>query len=261
MNLVEKNRRRAVLGVFMTIRSTQLTLHVCPSPAGMAEKAAEIFLERCKQAIAERGMCSICLSGGNTPVPLYRLLSTPAWMDRLPWEKIAFYWVAEHGVPPDSESSIYGVARRELLHLSPSTRFYRIRGELPPEEAARSYEKLLREHFGLNDGEFPVFDLIILGLSPTGHAASLHPGGAALTETKRLVLDEYLPELKEDRISLTLPVFNNARACMFMVSGREKHQTLSKVLNLLAPPTLPAQLVRPHSGELLWVVDEAAAQG
>lgn len=245
----------------MTTRSTQLTLHVCPNPAAMAEKSAEIFLERCNKAIAERGLASVCLSGGNTPVPLYRLLSTPAWLDRLPWEKIAFYWVAEHGVPADHESSIYGVARRELLHLSPSTRFYRIRGELPPQEAARSYEKLLKEHFGLADGEFPSFDLMILGLSPTGHTASLHPDGLALSETKRLVLDEYLPERKEDRITLTLPVFNNARACMFMVSGKEKHSVLSSALNLLAPPTLPAQRIRPQNGELLWVVDEAAAQG
>jgi len=227
----------------------------------MAEKSAEILLKRCQQAIAERGMCSVCLSGGNTPVPLYRLLSTPAWLDRLPWEKIAFYWVAEHHVPPDDEASIYGVARRELLHLSPSTRFYRIRGELPPEEAARTYEKLLVDHFGLNEGEYPVFDVILLGLSPVGHTASLHAGGVALTEKKRLVVDEYLPEIKEDRISLTLPVFNNARACLCMVSGKEKHPVLARVLNLLAPPALPAQCIRPHSGELLWVVDEAAAQG
>ena len=245
----------------MTVRSTQLTLHVCPSPAAMAEKAAEIVLERCRLAVTARGLCSICLSGGNTPVPLYRLLSTPAWLERLPWEKIAFYWVAEHHVPPDDETSIYGVARRELLHVSPSTRYYRIRGELPPEEAARSYEKLLQEHFGLNEGEFPVFDLMILGLSPTGHTASLHPGALSLIEKKRLVLDEYLPALKEDRVSLTLPVFNNARSCLFMVSGRGKHQVLAKTLNLLAPPTLPAQFVRPHAGELIWVVDEAAAQG
>ena len=90
---------------------------------------------------------------------------------------------------------------------------------------------------------------------------SIFPNSPALAERKRLVIDQYVPERKANRLTLTLPVINNSRCCIFLVTGKEKHQVLGQVLDLLAEPTLPAQMVRPSVGDLIWVVDEAAATG
>lgn len=229
----------------------------------MAERAAHLLAELCEQAIAERGIFTMAISGGDTPVPLFNLLASPDWAERLPWEKIALYWVDERCVAPDHPRSNYGVARRTLLSEVPATRFYRMRGELNPEEAARAYEELLREHFSLAPGEFPRFDCVLLGMGEDGHTASLFPNEPVLDETKHLVVDQYVRSIKTDRLSLTLPVINHARHCLFLVSGAEKHPMLTKVLNLLEPPShaFPAQLVRPPLGELVWIIDEAAATG
>lgn len=242
-------------------RSIHLSLHIHKDPSAMAERAAHLLAELCEQAIAERGIFNIALSGGSTPVPLFRLISSPDWAERLPWEKIAVYWVDERCVGPENPQSNYGVARRDLLSHVQATRFYRMKGELDPVDAARAYEDLLRDHFRLLPGEFPRFDCVLLGMGSDGHTASLFPGEPGLYEGDRLVVDQYVRSLKTDRLTMTLPVLNNARYCMFLVSGAEKHEVLSRALNLLAEPSLPAQLVRPPLGELVWIVDEAAALG
>jgi 6-phosphogluconolactonase len=203
----------------------------------------------------------VALSGGSTPIPLFRLLAGRDWAERLPWEKIHLYWVDERCVGPEHADSNYGMARRELLSQVPATRYYRMKGEATPESAAQSYENLLREHFRLGPGELPKFDFILLGMGGDGHTGSLFSGSPGLLEKKRLVIDQYVPELKADRLTLTLPVLNNARCCLFLVNGAEKHAVLAKALDLLATPSLPAQMVRPGFGDLIWIVDEQAALG
>ncbi|MDR3044301.1 MAG: 6-phosphogluconolactonase [Desulfovibrio sp.] len=245
----------------MPHRSVNLALHVMKDPAAMAEKTAQLLLERCERAVAARGVFTLALSGGSTPIPLFRLLATPAWLDRLPWEKIAVYWVDERCVEPDNPQSNYGVARRELLSLAPATRFYRMKGEMDPMEGAAAYEALLREHFDLEDGAWPRFDMVLLGMGEDGHTASLFPDSTGLAEHTRLVIDQYVLATKSDRLTLTLPVLNNARCCVFLVSGGEKHPVLARALDLLAEPTLPAQFVKPANGDLVWIVDEGAAKG
>ena len=240
---------------------THLSVYVMEDPTGIARQSAEIIEKLCKEALAERGVFNIAISGGKTPVPLFKLLSSPAWVDRLHWEKINLYWVDERGVPPEHPDSNYRVAREELLSYVPATKFYRIRGELDPQEAAEAYEKLLISHFNLEPGELPRFDCVILGMGADGHVASLFPGISEYIETNHLVIDLYVQKLHSSRITMTLPVLNNARSCLFLVSGREKHDAISSALNLLTHPELPAQKVRPINGELLWVIDEAAAQG
>ena len=136
-----------------------------------------------------------------------------------------------------------------------------MRGEEDPVEAAVKYEKQLRTEFDLGPQDMPRFDFVLLGMGEDGHTGSIFPNSPALAEKKRLVIDQYVPERKADRLTLTLPVINNARCCMFLVTGAEKHTVLSRALDLLAPPTLPAQMVRPGFGDLVWVVDEAAATG
>jgi len=242
-------------------RSIHLTLHIHKDAAAMAERAAHLFAGCCEEAVAERGVFTVALSGGKSPLPLFRLLAGKDWAERLPWGKIHIYWVDEHCVGPEHADSNYGIIRRELLSQVSATHYFRMKGEESPERAAQIYEDLLRDHFKLAPGEFPRFDFVQLGMGTDGHTGSLFSGTPGLSEKKRLVLDQYVPECKADRLTLTLPVLNNARCCMFLVSGQEKRDVLATALNLLAPPSLPAQMVRPGFGDLIWIVDEQAALG
>lgn len=245
----------------MQSRSIHLSLHIHKDPEAIAERAAHLLAAMCEEAINERGLFRMAISGGHTPVPLFRLLTKQDWSDRLPWDKIGIYWVDERCVEPDNPESNYGVARKELLSKVPATHYYRMRGDEDPEKAAAAYEELIREDFYLGPKELPRFDLMILGMGSDGHTASIFPGSPIMAEKKKLVTEVYVPEKQEDRITLTLPVINNARSCMFLVTGAEKHAALSDVLNLLSEPVLPAQCVRPGSGSLIWIVDQAAASG
>lgn len=245
----------------MKSRSIHLSLHIHKDPEAMAERAAHFIIDLCEEAVAERGLFRMAISGGHTPVPLFRLLAQPDWAERLPWDKIDIFWVDERCVAADDPESNYGVARREFLSKAPVTRYHRMRGDLDPEQAARDYEELLREDFYLGPRELPRFDLMLLGMGADGHTASLFPGSPALHETQKLVTEVYVPELQQDRITLTLPVINNSRCCMFLVTGAEKRAALGDVLNLLSEPVLPAQKVRPRAGDLVWILDKHAATG
>ncbi len=241
--------------------STHLSLHVTPTPEALAQVTAQLLVDQCTQSIAERGHFTLALSGGSTPRALFHLLASEPYRSTIPWEKVEFYWVDERCVDPDSPESNYRVARDELLHMVSATKFYRIKGELDPAEAAQAYDHLLRQHFELGSGELPRFDCALLGMGEDGHIASLFPGEDGLDITDRLVIDQRVRALKSDRISLTLPVLNNARCCLFMVQGARKHAALSKALDLLATPELPAQRIRPTNGALIWVIDDAARTG
>lgn len=242
-------------------RSIHLSLHIHKDPDAMAERAAHIIAAACEEAIAERGEFKMAISGGKTPLPLFRLLSRSDWVDALPWEKISLFWVDERCVEADDPRSNYGTARRELLSYVPCTQFYRMRGDTEPEKAALAYEQTLRNEFNLKPGELPRFDMILLGMGKDGHTASLFPRSPALEVRNRLVIDQYVPHKGIDRLTMTLPVLNNARSCIFMVNGKDKNEVLKRALNLLDKPELPAQLVHPPIGDLIWIVDEAAATG
>jgi 6-phosphogluconolactonase len=227
----------------------------------MAERAAHILSAACEEAVAERGVFKIALSGGQTPTPLFRLLAASDWADHLPWDKMTFFWVDERCVSPDHPDSNYGLARRELLSHVPATHFFRMHGDEDPVRAAAQYGQTIRGDFNLGENDLPRFDFMLLGIGEDGHTGSIFPNSPAFAEKKRFVIDQYVPERKADRLTLTLPVINNSRCCMFLVNGRGKHDMLSQALNLLSEPTLPAQMVRPSGGDLIWIVDEAAATG
>ena len=146
-------------------RSIHLTVHIHKDPAAMAERAAHILAAACEEAIADRGVFRIALSGGQTPTPLFRLLAGEDWADRLPWDKMTFYWVDERCVGPDHPDSNYGLARRELLSMVPATHFFRMRGEEDPVEAAVKYEQQIRAEFNLGPQELPRFDFMLLGMA------------------------------------------------------------------------------------------------
>ena len=241
--------------------TTHLSLYVTADENAMAQEAAGIIAAQCKEAIAKRGVFTIAFSGGKTPVPLFRLLAEPVWAKAVDWSKTVVYWVDERCVSPDDEFSHYRIARDELLSKVEATRFYRMKGEDHPEEAAKAYSRLLADHFCLIPGEFPRFDCVLLGVGTDGHTASLFSGDPALSNTTDIVADVFNPKQKMPRLTLTLPVLNNARCCIFLASGRVKNHILSTALNLMAAPVLPAQMVRPHNGKLCWIIDNTAYQG
>jgi 6-phosphogluconolactonase len=238
---------------------------VVDSSDALFQAAASEFFLRAIDAVNTTGRFTVALSGGSTPRGLYRLLATdPAWRDQLPWQNMHFFWGDERHVPPEHADSNFRMANEALLSVAPvpAANVHRMHGEAAnAADAAREYEDELHEAFGLKAGEVPRFDLILLGLGPEGHTASLFPGTHALTENQRLVVSNWVGKLFADRITLTPPVLNNAACVMFIVSGPDKATALKGILEgPYEPDQLPAQLVNPTNGRLVWLLDRAAAQ-
>jgi len=232
------------------------------TPQELFEAAAEEVVRAAKEAVAQRGRFTIVLSGGSTPKNLYNLLATNA-RTVLPWDRMFFFWGDERHVPPTDPESNYGTAEETMLSKIPvaAGNVFRIPTENPDAAAAaEAYEHTLRKFFQLGPGEIPTFDLILLGMGPDGHTASLFPGTAGLQEKSRLVIANWVDKLKTSRLTLTLPVLNAARCVVFLVSGTDKAPALHAVLKGDAPgEQYPAKLVRPSQGSLIWLLDRAAA--
>jgi 6-phosphogluconolactonase len=228
------------------------------------EAAAEEIVQATKDAVAVRGRFTIALSGGSTPKSLYNLLATNA-KSLLPWDRMFFFWGDERHVPPTDAESNYRMAEETMLSKIPVTpgNVFRVPAENPDAaEAAHAYEETLRKFFALEPGQFPRFDLILLGMGPDGHTASLFPETAALLEKSRLVVANWVEKFKTSRITFTLPVLNAARVIAFLISGTDKAEALKAVLESNAPgEQYPSKLVRPDDGKLIWLVDRAAASG
>jgi 6-phosphogluconolactonase len=225
------------------------------TPEGLAEAAARAFVEGAAEAIAERGRFAVALAGGSTPKATYEVLARDHSED-VDWPNVHAFFGDERTVPPDHEDSNYRMAREALLDHVPVGSVHRVRGELPPDEAAASYERDLGQFFG---GEFPVLDLVMLGIGEDGHTASLFPETAALEVTDRLAAANPVPKLDTTRLTLTVPVLNAAREVCFLVSGAGKAGPLAEILEGdAAPRQYPAKLVRPPGGPT-WMVDRAAA--
>jgi 6-phosphogluconolactonase len=222
--------------------------------ASLAQAAAEHFVAQASQAVAARGRFLAALSGGSTPRATYELLASEAFAARVDWPRLHVFWGDERCVPPDHAESNYRMAREALLDKVPipAGNVHRIRGELPPDRAAAAYQAQLEAVLG-EDGRF---DLILLGMGADGHTASLFPGAAALEERVRWVVGNYVEKLDAWRVTLTLPLINRARHVLFLVSGAAKADALARVR---AGHPLPAALVQPGHGELVWLVDRDAA--
>ena len=224
------------------------------------QAAANEFASRLERAARERGRFCVALSGGNTPKGLYGLLAGGAYSS-LPWDKVFFFWSDERHVPPDHPDSNYRTAKEALLsRISvPAENVFRFPAEdSDAEKAALKYDQTLKTFFGARGGDIPRFDLILLGMGADGHTASLFPGSRALEENSRLVVANWVEKLKSYRFTFTFPLINQARCVMFLVTGKDKASALSAVLGD-SPSALPSQRVRPVDGELLWLLDQAAA--
>jgi 6-phosphogluconolactonase len=223
--------------------------------------AAEEIAHFAGEAICTHGEFTFCLSGGSTPASTYELLAT-RFFGSVDWKEVRFYWGDERCVPPDNPESNYAMANRTLLGklaLKPE-QVFRMRGELAPEEGARDYEKQLKQSFGLGDGEFPRFDLILLGLGDNRHTASLFPGDPAIHEMRRSVVAVNVNAEPPNRLSFTPPVLNNAERVMFLAAGEKKAEAVRDIIKgTHDPDRFPAQIVAPANGEVMWFLDRAAA--
>lgn len=237
-------------------------VRVCPDAPAVARAAARLFVEWAWQAIAREGAFCVALSGGSTPPELYRLLGTGEFRSQVDWAKVHLFWGDERAVPPDHPESNYGMARREMLVRIPipSANVHRMEAERSNlGRAAQDYEAVLRRLLLLDAHGFPRFDLIILGLGPDGHTASLFPGAPKFRGTSRWVSTPPHPRFGNRRMTLTLPVLNAAHRVLFLVTGAEKAAVLRDVLEGTQDPPLPAQLVTVPDGRREFLVDKAAA--
>jgi 6-phosphogluconolactonase len=247
----------------MTQCCASCEVRILPDGAAIARRAAQKFVEAAAAAASEKGSFSVALAGGSTPKALYALLvSDPALRAQVPWDKMHAFFGDERHVGPDHPDSNFRMATEAMISKSPlkPAQVTRTKGEYPDaSQAAREYEQAIRSHFKLPEGKFPRFDLVLLGMGSEGHTASLFPGTKALHEKNRIAVSNWVGKLLSDRITLTAPAINNAAHVIFMVTGADKAPALTAVLErVYEPDQLPAQLIRPANGTLLWLVDTAA---
>lgn len=230
------------------------------SPEQLAIVAAERFVECAEEVLRESDRFCVVLAGGNTPRRVYQLLASEPFNSRLDLSKVHLFFGDERAVPSDHPDSNYAMVYETLISrvAIPARNVHRIAGEGDVSENARQYESHLRSFF---DGQlWPRFDLVLLGMGEDGHTASLFPNSAALKEHSRWVLATRNEQSGQDRITLTVPVFNHARRVMFLVVGDKKAQRLKEVLRpQSASDQLPAQRIKPTNGVIEWLVDAEAA--
>jgi 6-phosphogluconolactonase len=233
---------------------------VFATPEELAVSAAERFVECAAKLDGELDRFSVALAGGRTPKRVYELLAGERFKSRVEWSQVYLFFGDERSVPPTHPDSNYAMVYETLISkvAIPAKNVHRIIGEGEPHESARAYEIQLRTFFaGLT---WPRFDLVLLGMGEDGHTASLFPNSVALEEKERWAMATRNERAHQDRITLTIPVFNHAAQVIFLVTGKEKAQRLAEVLRpQTGPETFPAQAIKPVDGTLEWFADAAAA--
>ena len=236
------------------------SISVFNTPEQLAFAAAERFVECAEESLRESDCFCVVLAGGNTPRRVYQMLATEPFNSRMDWSKVHLFFGDERAVPADHPDSNYAMVYETLISkiAIPTHNVHRIPGEGDVNENARQYENHLRTFF--SGQAWPRFDLVLLGMGEDGHTASIFPNSATLNERSRWVVAARNDQSGQDRITLTVPVFNHARRVMFLVVGDKKAQRLKEVLRLQpASEQLPAQAIKPINGTIEWLVDAEAA--
>ncbi len=230
----------------------------------MSEAAASLVVTRACAKVATGKIFSLALSGGNTPRRLYQLLATDAISAQLPWEHTHLFQVDERCVPPDHPESNFRMIREAWLDRVPAAKahFHRMAAEQPDlDQAACDYANELAQVLQPAPGQFPRFDLILLGMGSDGHTASLFLGSKALTEMKLWVTSNFVEKFHMNRLTLTFPVLNAAAELVFLVAGADKAETLQKVLRPeQGAAQFPSQGIHPANGQVRWYLDADAAR-
>lgn len=230
----------------------------------LSERVAETVALYITDRAKVKDRIAIALSGGTTPKGVYERLASENLRRRIPWNQVHLFWGDERCVPPGDLESNYSLAYRRLISRVPIPleNVHRMPGvKADPEQAAGEYEQTLRDFFRSSPGEWPAFDLVLLGIGWNGHTASLFPGSSVLQEKKRWVAAPYVDNLKSYRLTLTLPVFNHARRVIFLAAGKEKAQVIKELrATSHTRARFPFLLIRPHDGRLVFFLDKAAAR-
>jgi 6-phosphogluconolactonase len=238
-----------------------MQIAIYPDTNTLSHEAAQFIVRLANEAIVTRGRFTIALSGGSTPKVLYGLLGDEPYRSQIDWVQVDIFWSDERCVPPDSEESNYYLAQQVLLNKIPipAGQVHRMPADQPDRDAAsQAYTEEMQRTFGTNG--IPNFDLIQLGMGPEGHTASLFPHQPSLHEQQRLVMPVSVPKPPPLRLTFTPPLLNAARQVLFLVTGAEKADAVQAVLEgEYDPDEYPAQIVRPDNGEVVWMLDNAAA--
>jgi 6-phosphogluconolactonase len=243
----------------------QRDIRILADPAAITRRAADEFVKCASEAVAKNGVFNVAFAGGSTPKSLYALLADdPAYRSKIAWDKVRVFFGDERHAPPDSPESNFRMASEALFSkgLLKPEQIARIKGEYPDtEKAALEYEQVLRAYFHLKDGEYPRFDLVLLGMGDEGHTLSLFPGTKALHPGRRIVVRNWVGKFYTERITLTAEAVNHANRVMFLITRADKAPALKAVLEgPYEPEQLPAQFIQPASGNALWLIDRDAAK-
>ncbi len=241
-------------------------IRVAGSVQDWAHQAAAFIASVSERAILANGRFIMALSGGSTPKTLYQTLASSEWKTRFDWKKIHFLFGDERCVPPDHQDSNFNMAQASLFHplAVPLNHIFRMKGEgEDPSAVAREYEQTIRQLTETQPPTMPRIDLVLLGLGDDGHTASLFPGTSALQEIKKIVTVGQAPTGIRSRLTLTLGVLNQAAMVLFLVTGTTKADMVRRIFEptSAADRSLPAARVSPESGQLVWMLDQAAAAG
>jgi len=233
---------------------------VSESVDALAERVAEDLSALITETLKVKPRFSIALSGGATPQKLYKRLAHAPYASSIPWSKVWIFFGDERCVPPDHSDSNFRMAKETLFNHVPvvSHQVLRMHGEGAPPQAARDYENEMKRIFGTGE-PFPTLDLVLLGLGTDGHTASLFADSPALMDGDRWVVGNVVRSLQTVRITMALPVINNAKQVWFLATGPKKAAMFARVRET-ANPAYPASLVDPHSGQLRWYVDKAITE-
>ncbi len=226
----------------------------------MAKRAANIFAGTAKECVTRKNLFTVAISGGSTPRDMHKLLAEEPHRSEIPWGKTHIFWVDERCVGVDDPASNFGLAKKDFLERIPIPleQIHPMPGEFAPEEGAKIYQKGMEKVFQTKEEDFPIFDLIFLGMGKDGHTASLFPGGKPSHAPGRWVIAVKGGDPNVYRLTLTYGVLNQARRVYFLVSGKEKAPIVKTVMEN-KDVRLPAQGIQPVKGKLAWLLDKEAA--
>ena len=240
--------------------ATPYHIHTCNSPEEVAKALADNFTASAKQTT---GLFTAGLAGGSTPALFLQTLGSQPYQEIIPWENIHFFWSDERCVQPDHPESNFGMAKHFLLDniKIPDKNIHRIYGENDPVSEAQRYASEIKKWVPDDDSALPRFNWILLGLGSDGHTASLFPGAGILDEKKRICRVARHPLTQQKRITMTLPLINNARRIIFLATGENKARIVAEITGSKEPDkNLPASLILPWAGTLEYYLDDAAAR-
>ncbi|TAN59882.1 6-phosphogluconolactonase [bacterium] len=233
---------------------------ILETPEEVFIEAANIFIETASLAITQRGVFIVALSGGNTPLGLYKLFAERPYCGNINWQKTHLFWSDERCVGPSDAQSNFRLANESFIKKVqlPEKNIHRVKGESCP-ASADEYEAEIKAFFKLGEDEFPAFDLTLLGMGTDGHFASIFPSSPAF-KSEKIAVEAPAPNINSSRVTLTPSAINNSKNIIFLVTGPDKALALKQCLEgELKPEKYPAQITRLSKGRVLWLVDKAAA--